>query len=77
MATVSLDGYLAPNVDAGLNREAWYELVCSEPMLKMAAQFCVSSSYMAWICTLLNAPRHERGYPRTSRHAVSTVSMCA
>ena len=39
-------GVLDPNVDAGLTREALYELVWSEPMLKVAAQFGVSSSYM-------------------------------
>lgn len=45
-----------------LTREALYELVWPEPMLKMAARFNVSSSYMARICTLLNVPRPERGY---------------
>jgi len=55
-------GVLDPNVDAGLTREALYELVWSEPMLKVAAQFGVSSSYMARVCTLLYVPRPERGY---------------
>lgn len=45
-----------------LDRVALYELVWSEPMLKVAARFGVSSSYMARICTLLNVPRPERGY---------------
>lgn len=45
-----------------LSREALYALVWSEPMLKVAAWFDVSSSYMARICTLLNVPRPERGY---------------
>ena len=31
-------------------------------MLKVAAQFGVSSSYMARVCMLLNVPRPERGY---------------
>lgn len=31
-------------------------------MLKVAARFEVSSSYMARVCTLLNVPRPERGY---------------
>ncbi len=31
-------------------------------MLKVAARFGVSSSYMARVCTLLNVPRPERGY---------------
>ncbi|MEN8133677.1 MAG: hypothetical protein ABFS45_26660, partial [Pseudomonadota bacterium] len=53
---------LDTNVDAGLTREALYELVWSEPMLKVAARFGVSSSYIARICTLLNVPRPERGY---------------
>jgi hypothetical protein len=55
-------GVLDPNVDAGLTREALYELVWSEPMLKVAARFGVSSSYMARVCTQLNVPRPERGY---------------
>ena len=55
-------GVLDPNVDAGLTREALYELVWSEPMLKVAARFGVSSIYMARVCTLLYVPRPERGY---------------
>ena len=31
-------------------------------MLKVAARFGVSSSYMARVCALLNVPRPERGY---------------
>lgn len=38
-------------------REGLYSLVWSEPMLKVAARFGVSSSYMARICTVLNVPR--------------------
>lgn len=45
-----------------VSRESLYELVWSEPMLKVAARFEVSSSYMARVCTLLNVPRPERGY---------------
>lgn len=45
-----------------LTREALYALVWSEPMLKVAARYGVSSSYMARVCTLLNVPRPERGY---------------
>ena len=45
-----------------MTREALYDLVWAEPMLKVAARFDVSSSYMARICTLLNVPRPERGY---------------
>ena len=55
-------GVLDTNVDASLTREALYELVWSEPMLKVAARFGVSSSYMARVCTLLYVPRPERGY---------------
>jgi hypothetical protein len=43
-------------------REALYELVWSQPMVKLADRFGVSSSYMARVCTLLNVPRPERGY---------------
>ena len=45
-----------------LTREVLYALVWSEPMLKVAARYGVSSSYMARVCTLLNVPRPERGY---------------
>jgi hypothetical protein len=37
-------------------------LVWAEPMLKVAATFEVSSSYMARVCALMNVPRPERGY---------------
>jgi hypothetical protein len=45
-----------------LTREELYALVWSEPMLKVAARYDVSSSYMGRICTLLNVPRPQRGY---------------
>lgn len=45
-----------------VSRETLYELVWAEPMLKVAARFAVSSSYMARVCTILNVPRPERGY---------------
>ena len=45
-----------------VKREELYELVWSQPMTKVAQQFDVSGSYLARICTLLNAPRPERGY---------------
>ncbi|CBJ39337.1 conserved protein of unknown function [Ralstonia solanacearum CMR15] len=45
-----------------VSRESLYELVWAEPMLKVAARFGVSSSYLARVCTLLNVPRPERGY---------------
>lgn len=45
-----------------LTRESMYALVWSEPMLKVAARYGVSSSYMARVCKLMNVPRPERGY---------------
>jgi hypothetical protein len=45
-----------------LTRETLYALVWSEPMLKVAARYGVSSSYMARVCISLNVPRPERGY---------------
>lgn len=45
-----------------LTREMLYALVWSEPMLKVAARYGVSSSYMARVCTRLNVPRPPRGY---------------
>lgn len=45
-----------------MTREELYDLVWSEPMLKVAARFNVSSSYLARVCTRLNVPRPERGY---------------
>ncbi|MCP3024306.1 hypothetical protein [Cupriavidus basilensis] len=45
-----------------VSRESLYELVWAQPMLKVAARFGVSSSYMARICTLLDVPRPKRGY---------------
>ncbi|MDO9005032.1 MAG: hypothetical protein Q7V20_16430 [Aquabacterium sp.] len=49
-------------LETPLTREALYALVWSEPMLKVAAKFGVSSSYMARVCTRMNVPRPERGY---------------
>jgi hypothetical protein len=45
-----------------ISREQLYQLVWSKPMIKVAAEFGVSGSYLARICTLLNVPRPERGY---------------
>ena len=50
------------NLPAPLTREVLYALVWSEPMLKVAARYGVSSSYMARVCSLMNVPRPERGY---------------
>ncbi|WP_321968628.1 hypothetical protein [Paraburkholderia tropica] len=45
-----------------VTREKLYELVWSEPMLKIAARYGVSSSYLARVCTRLRVPRPARGY---------------
>lgn len=45
-----------------VTREELYALVWTEPMLKVATRFSVSSSYMARICGALNVPRPQRGY---------------
>ncbi|WP_413989099.1 hypothetical protein ACMDCR_24325 [Labrys okinawensis] len=45
-----------------VGREELYELVWSKPMLRVAEQFQVSSSYMARVCTALNVPRPAAGY---------------
>jgi len=47
---------------SSLTRAELYELVWSEPMLKVGARYGVSSSYMARVCTRLNVPRPARGY---------------
>ena len=53
---------LTDSSDGPVSREALYEMVWSEPMLRVADRFSVSSSYMARVCTLLNVPWPERGY---------------
>ncbi|MFN3668130.1 MAG: hypothetical protein ACK4VY_02385 [Brevundimonas sp.] len=45
-----------------ISREELYQLVWTEPMVRIAEQFNVSGSYLARICTLLNVPRPARGY---------------
>jgi hypothetical protein len=45
-----------------LSREHIYDLVWEEPMLRVAEQLGVSSSYMARVCTELRIPRPPRGY---------------
>ena len=49
-------------IDAPISREALYEVVWSQSMLKVAARFGVSSSYMARVCAALNVPRPAAGY---------------
>ncbi len=60
--TIPVPAPITDGSDGPVSREALYEMVWSEPMLKVAARFNVSSSYMARVCTLLNVPRPERGY---------------
>ena len=45
-----------------ISRQELYEMVWSTPMIKVAQQFKVSSSYMARVCSALRVPRPERGY---------------
>jgi hypothetical protein len=45
-----------------VSREQLYELVWSEPMLRVGERFGVSSSYMARVCADLRVPRPARGY---------------
>ncbi len=45
-----------------ITREELYALVWSRPMTKVAKQFEVSGSYMAWVCSVLRVPRPPRGY---------------
>ena len=49
-------------IPSPLTRETLYALVWTEPMLKVAARYGVSSSYMARVCKFMNVPRPERGY---------------
>lgn len=45
-----------------VSRLELYELVWSAPMTKVAAQFNVSSNYLARVCVALNVPSPPRGY---------------
>lgn len=45
-----------------VTREALYELVWAEPMLKVAEKFGVSATYLARVCTELRIPRPGRGH---------------
>ena len=48
--------------DTPLTRDELYELVWREPMLKLAARFDVTSTYLARVCVELRVPRPERGH---------------
>ena len=51
----SIPDPLKSSDDSPLTREVLYELVWTEPMLKVAARFEVSSSYMArWVMTTIS-----------------------
>lgn len=45
-----------------VTRDELYELVWTEPMQKVAAQFGVSDVYLAEVCSRLNVPRPARGH---------------
>ena len=45
-----------------VGREELYRLVWAEPMIKVAARFDVSGSYLARVCEAMNVPRPPRGY---------------
>ena len=45
-----------------ISREELYELIWFNPMTKAAAQFNVSNTYLARICSLLHVPKPPRGY---------------
>src|SRR5262245_61448701 len=45
-----------------VSREALFEQVWSEPMLKVAARHGVSSNFLARVCERLNVPHPGRGY---------------
>lgn len=49
-------------LETTITRELLYALVWEKPMLKVAARFKVSSSYMARVCARMNVPRPPRGY---------------
>ncbi len=85
----TLDGGQTQHTNAAtsfgvISRESLYELVWAESMLKVAARFGVSSSYLARVCTLLNVPRPARGYwaklsppPNTVTPAILPPAMAA
>jgi len=45
-----------------VSRQALFEEVWAEPMLKVAARYGVSSSFLGRVCERLNVPRPGRGY---------------
>jgi hypothetical protein len=56
-----------PDLDAdglatALSHDELYAVVWAQLMLKVAARYKMSSSYMASVCSFLNVPRPARGY---------------
>lgn len=45
-----------------ITRERLYDMVWARPMLRIAEDLGVSSSYMARVCTVMNVPRPPTGY---------------
>jgi hypothetical protein len=45
-----------------VTRAQLHDLVWTEPMLRVAAKYSVSSSYLARVCTEMRVPRPPRGY---------------
>ena len=45
-----------------VNRVSLHDQVWREPMIKVAAKYGVSSSYLARVCAMLGVPRPERGH---------------
>jgi|GEM_PF-5215271 len=60
--TTQVPASLTDRSEGPVSREALYEMVWSEPMLRVVARFGVSPCYMTRVCTLVNVPRPERGY---------------
>jgi hypothetical protein len=50
------------SVHMPVSREKLYDEVWAEPMVKVAARYDVTSSFLARICTRINVPRPPRGY---------------
>lgn len=61
-ASVNTGAGATEGEERSLSRERLYELVWAEPMIKIAARYGVSSSYLARVCASLLVPRPARGY---------------
>lgn len=62
LAVMAAKGIAEPEGKLPVTREALYDFVWAEPMLKLASRYGVSSSYLARVCAQLNVPRPPRGY---------------